>query len=62
MSLLAEVSVHSAEWVDIFFGLAVIVALISFALCLMKLPVVTELIWVLLFAWAALVSAGLLCL
>lgn len=61
--LLADISVTSAGWVDFFLLLAVFVAIVAVVICLLGLPIIpteTRFLWLILFIWAGLTSAGLL--
>jgi hypothetical protein len=61
--LLADISVTSAGWVDFFFLLAVVVAIIGLVICLLGLPIAPieyRFLWVLFFVWAGFTAAGLL--
>jgi hypothetical protein len=61
--VLADISVTSAGWVDFFLLLAVFVAIVAVIIILIVLPIVptdTRFLWLILFVWAGLTSAGLL--
>lgn len=61
--LLADISVQSTGWVDFFLLLAVFVCVIAVVLCLIGLPIFptdVRFLWLILFVWAGLLSAGLL--